>query len=95
MKHQKRISLGIVICLSFIPSIQSAFHSVGANRIQGGSILIHQGKNSRFMGRTMTFQPKAAAAAAHARRGNRNKATQLSMFLGSDGGFWELVLLKL
>lgn len=35
----------------------------------------------------MTFQPKtAAAAAAYARRGNRNKATQLSMFLGSDGG---------
>lgn len=34
------------------------------------------------MGRTLTFQPTTT----HAKRENRKKAAQLSMFLGSDGG---------
>lgn len=97
MNKQKKITLYIllVICLSSFTCIQSAFHtnlgstcysSRSANKIQGLPVH-HHGKNSRFLGRTMTFRPTAAAAGAHATRGgNRKKATELAMFLGSDGG---------
>lgn len=75
MKYSKRI-LSVVLTLSSLSSID-AFTSLSSSRSNGSLNQV----NSRFMGRTMTFQQRSQV-----KKVRNNGRGNVGMFLGSDGG---------
>lgn len=75
MKYSNRI-LSVVVTLSSLSSID-AFTSLSSSRSNGSLNQV----SSRFMGRTMTFQPNYKV-----KKVNSNRRGNVGMFLGSDGG---------